>query len=239
MRYIAVDIETTGLSPIKDKIIEIGAVKYENGTAIASFSSLVHAQIISLPERIIELTGITDEMLQDAPTEREVMTQFLEFATEDFPLLGHNIPFDYSFLKVASLSMGIPFERNGIDTLKLARVCCPEMSSKTLSAMCEKYDIHNEQAHRAYEDAIATVTLYEKLKQDYEETNPSIFQPQPLVYKEKKQEPVTPKQIRYLEAIIAYHKLELKPAYEQMTKSEVARLIDTLLNQYGRIPYIR
>lgn len=239
MRYIAVDIETTGLSPVKDKIIEIGAVKYENGNAIASFSSLVHAQIISVPERIIELTGITDEMLQDAPTEQEAMAQFLEFATEDFPLLGHNIRFDYSFLKVASLRMGLSFERDGMDTLHLSRVCCSEMPSKTLSALCEKYDIRNEHAHRAYEDAIATATLYEKLKQDYAETNPELFKPQQLVYKEKKQEPVTAKQIRYLEAILAYHKLDLKPAYEQMTKSEVARLIDTLLNRYGRIPYVR
>ena len=239
MKYIAVDIETSGLSPVKDKIIEIGASLYVDGEIQETFSSLVKPQLASLPERITELTGITEEMLADAPLESEVMQQFLEFAGEDVPLLGHNVLFDYSFLKVAAGRLGREFVRNGFDTLRLARICHPEFPSKTLAAMCEYYHIENAHAHRAYEDAIAAAELFEKLKNGFLEKYPKEFEPEVLVYKEKKQEPITPKQVRFLKAIIQYHHLELAPNYESMTKSEASRLVDTLLAKHGRIPYVR
>lgn len=240
MKYIAVDIETSGLSPIKDKIIEIGASLYVDGEVQKTFSSLVKPQLASLPERITELTGITEEMLADAPLESEVMQQFLEFAgEEDIPLLGHNVLFDYSFLKVAAGRLGREFGRNGFDTLRLARLCHPELPSKTLAAMCEYYHIENEHAHRAYEDAIAAAELFEKLKSEFLEKYPKEFESETLIYKEKKQEPITPKQVRFLKAIIEYHHLELTPDYESMTKSEASRLVDTLLAKHGRIPYVR
>ena len=238
MNYIAVDIETSGLSPVKDKIREIGASLYIDGKITKTFSSLVKPQLAFLPERITELTGITEEMLVDAPTESEVMQQFLEFAEEDMPLLGHNILFDYSFLKVAAGRLGRSFERKGFDTLRLARLCHPELPSKTLASMCEYYHIETERAHRAYEDAIAASELFEKLKHEFSEKYKDEFEPESLVYKEKKQEPVTAKQQRFLDAIIAYHKLELVPNYESMTKSEASRLVDTLLVKHGRIPYV-
>lgn len=239
MKYIAVDIETSGLSPVKDKIIEIGASLYVDGNVQKTFSSLVKPQLASLPERITELTGITEEMLADAPSEAEVMQQFLAFAKEGVPLLGHNVLFDYSFLKVAAGRLGQEFARNGFDTLRLARLCHPELPSKTLAAMCEHYDIENEHAHRAYEDAIAAAELFEKLKSGFLKKYEAEFEPEVLVYKEKKQEPITPKQVRFLKAIIEYHHLELTPNYETMTKSEASRLVDTLLAKHGRIPYVR
>ena len=239
MKYIAVDIETSGLSPIKDKIIEIGASLYVDGEVQKTFSSLVKPQLASLPERITELTGITEEMLADAPSEAEVMQEFLAFAEEGIPLLGHNILFDYSFLKVAAGRLGREFARNGFDTLRLARLCHPELPSKTLAAMCEFYHIENEHAHRAYEDAIAAAELFEKLKSGFSEKYKAEFEPEVLIYKEKKQEPITLKQVRFLKAIIEYHHLELAPDYETMTKSEASRLVDTLLAKHGRIPYVR
>ena len=239
MRYIAVDLETSGLSPVKDKIIEIGASLYVDGEIKKTFSSLVKPQLAELPERITELTGITPAMLADAPSEGEVMEQFLAFAEEEFPLLGHNILFDYSFLKVAADRLGRSFERKGLDTLRLARLCHPELESKKLTDLCEYYEIKTECSHRAYEDAVAAAVLYERLYAGFAEKYPKEFEPEPLIYKVKKQEPITPKQLRFLKAIIEYHKLELAPDYKSMTKSEASRLVDHLLAKHGRIPYVR
>lgn len=102
MDYLALDIETTGLSPEKNRIIEIGAVKYRNGQAAGEFSCLVKI-CQPLPAKITELTGITEEMLSHGQDERTAVTEFLAFAKDDPILLGHNIGFDYSFLKVAAL----------------------------------------------------------------------------------------------------------------------------------------
>ena len=234
MRFTAIDIETTGLGPEKAKIIEIGAVKYEDGEQREVFFTLIHPQTEGIPERITELTGITDEMVKDAPGEAEAMRSLLRFLEGEEVLLGHNIPFDFSFLKVAAGRIGEVFEYNGIDTLVLARLCRPDLPSKTLSAMCEAYEITNKQAHRAYEDACAAAELYFSLLRGCEEENRAWFEPKPLSYRPKKTEPATKRQCSYLQGIIAMHGLELTPDYETLTKSEASRLIDTLLAKYGR-----
>jgi len=234
MRFTAIDIETTGLSPEKEKIIEIGAVKYEDGVQKEIFSTLVKPQIAVLPARITELTGITQEMLKDAPGEEEVMASLLRFLEGETVLLGHNLPFDYSFLKVAAGRVGADFSFQGIDTLVLARQCRPDLPSKTLAAMCAAYDIINAHAHRAYEDACAAAELFFCLSAQFSREQESVFVPKELFYRPKKTEPITKKQCSYLSAIIEKHGLDLKPNYETMTKSEASRLIDTLLFQYGR-----
>lgn len=235
MRFTAIDIETTGLSPLKEKIIEIGAVRYEDGVRKAVLSTLVCPRIAALPVRITELTGITEEMLKNAPEEEEAMNSLFHFLEGETVLLGHNIPFDYSFLKTAAERMGAEFSYDGIDTLLLARQCCPDLPSKTLAAMCEAYGIINARAHRACEDACAAAELYFCLLERFGKEQEAAFVPKPLCYRPKKMEPVTGKQCRYLASIIAAHGLELKPNYEAMTKSEASRLIDTLLARYGRI----
>ena len=124
--YLCLDIETTGLNPKTEKIIEIGAVRVRNGNITESFESLV-APGRPLGERITDLTGITDEMLKNAPAREEVIPKFLEFAGEDI-LLGHSVLFDYSFLKKAAVNCNYQFERTGIDTLKILlwnRTPCP------------------------------------------------------------------------------------------------------------------
>ena len=234
MKFTAIDIETTGLGPEKAKIIEIGAVKYEDGEQKEVFSTLIRPQAAEIPERITELTGITDEMVKDAPGEAEAMASLLRFLKGETVLLGHNIPFDFSFLKVAANRLGETFEYEGIDTLVLSRLCHPELPSKTLSAMREVYEITSERAHRAYEDACAAAQLYFSLQKRYGKENPAWFLPAPLHYKPKKTEPVTKRQCSYLQGIIAMHGLDLTPDYETLTKSEASRLIDTLLAKYGR-----
>lgn len=234
MRFTAIDIETTGLGPEKAKIIEIGAAKYEDGVQKEVFSTLVNPQTAGIPERITELTGITDEMVKDAPCEGEAIRSFLRFLEGETVLLGHNIPFDFSFLKVAAGRLNESFEYQGLDTLVIARLCHPELPSKTLAAMCEAYGVTNEHAHRAYEDACTAAQLYTLMEQRFGEKHGEWFVPKQLYYKPKKTEPVTKRQVSYLQGIIAMHGLDLTPDYTTLTKSEASRLIDTLLAKYGR-----
>ncbi len=234
MRFTAIDIETTGLGPEKAKIIEIGAVKFEDGVEKEVFSTLVNPQTAGIPERITELTGITDEMVKDAPGEAEAMKALLRFLEGETVLLGHNVLFDFSFLKVAAGRLGKEFEYYGLDTLSMARRCHPELPSKALSDMCEVYGIINEHAHRACEDACTAAKLYFLLEKRFGEENKECFEPKHLYYKPKKTEPVTKRQISYLQGIIAMHGLDLTPDYMTLTKSEASRLIDNLLSKYGR-----
>ena len=105
--YVCVDLETTGLEPKRDRIIEIGAVKVRDGVPQEEFSTLVNPQR-QLEERIVTLTGIQEEDLKDAPPIEEVLPKFLEFA-EELPLLGHAVLFDFSFFKRAAVNLGSPF----------------------------------------------------------------------------------------------------------------------------------
>ena len=112
--YVAVDLETTGLSPKENKIIEIGAIKVIDGEVAGSFETFVNPRV-AISSRITELTGITDEMVQGAPYEKEAVESFIEFCGDNL-LLGHNVRFDYSFLKVAATNSKIGFEYVCIDT---------------------------------------------------------------------------------------------------------------------------
>lgn len=229
---IAIDVETTGISPEKERIIEIGAFRPETGEI---FRTLIQPGR-PLPERITELTGITDDMLTDAPEEKEAIKQLLEFLGEDTILLGHNISFDHSFIVQAIRRCGfLEPQFYGIDTLKLSRVLCPELPNKKLETMVEHFGLTNERAHRAFEDARVTVEVYRCLRAMQKE--PELFEPVPMYFKAKKTEPITKKQRSYLSAILKYHKLEEKYSMEDLSKSEASRLIDKLLLAYGRVPY--
>lgn len=232
MDYLAVDIETTGLSPEKNRIIEIGAIKYQEGIKTGEFSCLIRIYQ-ALPPRIAKLTGITDEMLADGWDENTAICKFLEFAKDIPILLGHNINFDYSFLKVAACRHKRQFECMGLDTLALSRNLHPELSSRSLAAMCSFYGILQENAHRAIDDAISASRLYKCLLQEFPEY--SGFQPQPLFYKEKPRTPMTAKQKKYLIDLLKYHKIEFTQEMEQLSKSEASRLIDRIILKNGRI----
>ena len=231
--YVAVDLETTGIGAKREKITEIGMVKVVDGTVVETYHTMVNPHR-EIPERIVELTGITDEMVKDAPQEAEAMRSLLRFLEGEEVLLGHNIPFDFSFLKVAAGRLGVDFSFRGLDTLVIARLCHPELSSKTLAAMCEAYGITNEHAHRAYEDACTAAQLYFLMEERFGKSHGDWFLPKELYYKPKKTEPVTKRQISYLQGLIAMHGLDLTPDYTTLTKSEASRLIDNLLVKYGR-----
>lgn len=133
--YVCLDLETSGLYPKYDKIIEIGAVKVKNGQITERFRSLVNPGR-KLTEITTAITGIHDGDLVSAPDITEILPSFLAFS-EALPLLGHSILFDYSFIKKAAVNQGLSFEREGIDTLKLARKFLPDLESRALEKfMC-------------------------------------------------------------------------------------------------------
>lgn len=231
--YIVVDLETTGLTPKRDRILEIGAWKVEKGAFVAQFHSMVDP-CIQIPERITTLTGITDAMVAGQPRIAEVIRQFLDFAGE-LPLLGHNLQFDYAFLVHAAVNEGLNFSRDGADTLKISRKVLAELPSRRLGDLCAYYGISQERAHRADEDAYVTALLYEKLKAQFGGADPELFAPVPMVYKAKKQQPITNAQKGYLNDLLKYHTIKCDMQIDSLTKSEASRLIDGIILQYGRI----
>lgn len=236
MRIVAIDLETTGIDPAYDRIIEIGAFKPETGEVFKSFVNPKRP----LPERITEITHITDDMLFGAPEEEDALKALLAFLGEDTVILGHNIPFDHSFLIAAGTRCGLLMpDFLGIDTLRIARTLLVELPSKKLESLCAYFEITNENAHRAFDDAKTAFALYERLEKVQKEKNSGVelFEPAPLFYEQKKQEPMTKKQRSFLNAILSYHKLEGQYSSENLTKSEASKLIDKLLFTYGRIPY--
>lgn len=231
--YVALDLETTGLNPKYDKILEIGAIKIINGKEEDSFSVLVNPGRDISPT-VQELTGIRPDMLKDAWELPDAMEKLLEFC-EDYILLGHNIQFDFSFVKKNAVNLGMQFERAGIDTLKIARKCLPQLEKRSLTSLCTYYGIHNEQAHRAIHDARAAHLVYGRLKEQFFTKYGDVFAAQDLKYQAKKEGPITPAQKSYLKDLVSYHKIELDVSIDSMTKNEASRVIDGIILQYGKI----
>jgi len=229
--YISLDLETTGLSPKHDKIIEIGAVKIIDGNIEDTFSTFVNPGRI-LEDRVVSLTGITDSDLKKAPLVDEVIGELISFS-DDLPLIGHRILFDYSFVKQAAVNSGIKFERTGVDTLKISRACFPELESKRLKDMCNYYDI-NLNAHRALNDAIATHELYVKLQKEFSSKYPKIFEPEKLNYQVKRESPIRPSQIEKIRDLVERHKINCPYEIEKMTRNEASRYYDIIVAKYGK-----
>jgi DNA polymerase-3 subunit alpha (Gram-positive type) len=231
--YLAFDLETTGLSPMSDRILEIGAVLVEEEEVTDTFETFIDVGI-PVPAHITKLTGITGEMIAGSPGVREAVTRFLEFSG-DRVILGHNLQFDYSFMKRNVVNMGLSYERQGLDTLKIARLCLPELESRSLDRLAAYFGIPEEHHHRALDDALTTARLYERLKEEFGEKRPDLFEPSPMTFKVKKESPVTNSQKRYLRDLIKYHKIEDSVKIEELTKNEASRMIDGIILQYGRI----
>lgn len=245
MNYVAFDIETTGLNPKYEKIIEIGAVRVREGEPVETFSTFVNPAK-SLPARIVELTGIQDTDVVGAPYIEDILDDFLAFVGDDV-LLGHNILFDYSFVKKAAVNQKKVFEKLGIDTLRIAKRFLSELESRQLGFLCDHYQIELD-AHRALNDAIAAHRLYMILVREYGGQEDELFQPRPLIYTVKKENPATPKQLELLQKLVVQYHLQcdgfiLYPVanvtdeyidLEKITKNEASRLIDRLLANFRR-----
>ena len=231
--YIALDLETTGLSAESDRILEIGALKIEEGEVTASYETFVDCEI-KIPEKITDLTGITDEMIAGSPCMEAAVKGFLEFAGET-ALLGHNLPFDYGFMKQNVVRLGLPYERCGLDTLKIARVCLPNLQRKSLDHVSAYFGIPQEHHHRALDDALTAARIYERLKEEFGEKMPELFEAAPMSYKVQTQGPITKSQKVYLRDLIKYHKIESSVKIELLTKNEASRMIDNIISQHGKI----
>lgn len=166
--YIVFDVETTGLSAIYDTIIEIAAVKIREGEVIDTFESFANPHH-RLSATTIDLTGITDDMVRNAPDIDEVLRNFYEWC-EDGIFVAHNASFDMGFLDAGLKKMGIPKTTNGVvDTLELARFLYPDFKNHRLNTLCKRFDIELTQHHRAIYDAEATGYLFLKLLKDAQE----------------------------------------------------------------------
>ena len=225
--YIAFDVETTGLNPRENEIIEIGALKVRDGKVAERFMEFIRPRF-PISAAITNLTGITNEMVEGARPRCQVVPDFLDFCGDDV-LIGHNVTFDYSFMKCSAAADGLPFEKMGIDTLKIAQKVHSSLSSKSLGSLCEHYHIENKSAHRAYHDALATANLYQTLAHYFEADYPKLFQPVQLTYRIKKEQPATPKQIAFLTNLIRKKGADIAWDPDTISRSEASRLIDGLL----------
>ena len=168
--YIVLDIETTGLSFRTEKITEIGAVKVKDGEIVDTFECFVNPQI-PIPQKIVEITHITDEMVKDAATIEEVMPKFLEFIG-DLKLVAHNADFDVGFLKYNAETLGLKMDNEYIDSLKLSRQLYPEFKKHKLGMIAEKLGIKVENAHRALDDVKTLVQVFLKMLEKVNEEEP-------------------------------------------------------------------
>lgn len=234
MDYIVVDLEMTGLHPKRDRILEIGAVKVLDGKVCGTFSHLVNPKV-PVSEVITELTGISDEMAANARPADEVMEEFLAFAG-DYVWVGHNIIYDYSFVKQWAVDHEMPLEKQAVDTLKIARKCMALPEKKSLDALCGFYRIRREKSHRALSDAVATQALYEILKEQFGESEKELFLPKKMEYHGKKQAKATRQQKNYLKELAEYHKISIDMPMEELTRSEASRLADQIIRRHGKIP---
>ncbi|SCY12640.1 PolC-type DNA polymerase III [Alkaliphilus peptidifermentans] len=156
--YVIFDIETTGLSNKKDRITEIGAVKICNEKIIDRFSTLVNPEA-SIPEKIVELTGITDDMVKDSPKINEALSNFLSFI-EDIPIVAHNANFDVGFIRENAKKLGCEVKNPVIDTLKLSRLLLTKLKRHKLDTIARELNIKLENHHRAVDDATATAEIF-------------------------------------------------------------------------------
>ncbi len=159
-RFVVFDIETTGLDPMRDCITEIGAVLIKNGNITGRFHSLVNPEV-PIPDEIVELTGITDEMVKDCPTASQVIPAFLDFAG-DSVLVAHNAPFDMGFIQHKAAGMGMTVKNKVLDTLAITRRLLPRLKTHKLSAVAQHFNIDMERAHRAVDDALVTAKIFLK-----------------------------------------------------------------------------
>lgn len=156
--FVVFDIETTGLNPQQDRITEIGAVKIRNGQIVDRFSAFVNPGV-SIPSFIVKLTGITDDMVKDAPPIEQVLNEFMEFI-QGSVLVAHNANFDVGFIKQNAKVMGEKVKNSYIDTLELCRKMFPELGRYKLNIVAKHLKIELENHHRAVHDSMATAKIF-------------------------------------------------------------------------------
>lgn len=162
--YVLVDIETTGLSPKTDEIIEIGAIKVKENKIVDQYDSLIRINE-PLNPFITNLTGITDAMLQQGKDPIQALEEFLEFAGEDI-IMGHNVNFDINFIyDKCALYLDTYLRNDFVDTMRIAKKVIPDCKNYKLGTLAEIFDVDYKNAHRGLKDVEITYEVYNKLKE--------------------------------------------------------------------------
>ena len=215
--FVVFDIETTGLSKETESITEIGAVKVVDGKVIDRFSTFVNPER-PIPAEITKLTGITNEMVADAPVITEILPRFLEFC-QDAVLVAHNANFDTGFIRLnAERKCGIEVKNTVLDTLELSRSLLPELKKHKLDIVCEQLGVSLEGHHRAVNDAEATAEVFLKFidmlveKEIYKVDDINVFSSQTVNYKKLK---------AYHAIILAKDYVGLRNLYELISLSHI------------------
>lgn len=162
--YVVIDLETTGLDPRLDSIIEVAGIRVENGQEIGRFQSLVRFAGKFDPY-ITELTGITAGMLESAPVDEQVLSDFLSFIGS-LPVIGHNVNFDMNFLHVYASWLKRDFPNEYVDTIQLSRRLYPDLPNRKLATLVSYLGVDVQGAHRALEDCLAAQACFLKMKED-------------------------------------------------------------------------
>ena len=231
-KYVVFDIETTGLSPNRDMITEIGAVKIENGVVIGEYNQLINPKR-PIPEKIIEITGITDEMVQDKPTIEEIIPSFKDFI-EDSVLVAHNASFDTGFLREQFSRNQEILDNPILDTLELSRSLFPKLKSHKLNVIAKHLNVNLINHHRAVDDARATAEIFLKSMEILKENNISDFQQINRLISKKD----ISKEETYHIIILAKNYTGLKNLYKLISESHInhfyrkPRIPKSLLNEY-------
>ena len=158
--YVVFDLETTGLSPDKNKIIEIGAVKVVDGAITERFSTFVNPEV-PIPYNIEQLTSIKDDMVLDAPRIEEILPKFMKFC-EGTVMVAHNAEFDTGFIRKNCERMGLPFDFTIADTVALARILLPQLNRFKLDTVAKAVGVSLDHHHRAVDDAACTAEIFVK-----------------------------------------------------------------------------
>lgn len=214
---VVFDIETTGFSPVDNKIIEIGACKVINGQVVDRFSEFVNPGI-SIPEKITQLTNITDDMVKEASSIDVILRKFLEFCG-NAPLVAHNADFDVSFIKHNAKILNIEYTPSYIDTLGLARALLPNLSKHKLDVVCNHLKISLEGHHRAVNDAEATAQMYIKFVSMLKEKN--VFKVNEINKGAGSDEEVSYKGMAHHIIILVKNRTGLKNLYKLISKSHI------------------
>lgn len=215
--FIIFDIETTGLAAKKERITEIGAVRMINGEIKETFSTFVNPEK-HIPEKITELTGITDSMVADAPLEYDALKTFFDFCGENAVVVAHNATFDTSFIKAAAERTKLPYTLTHIDTLAISRGIFPQLSKHKLDTIAKFLKLGTFNHHRACDDAMMLAKIFQvmltKLSKEFSVTNISQINtamPKPEI-----------KSYKYFHQIILVkNQAGLKNLYKLISKSHI------------------
>ena len=221
--YIAIDLETTGIRLSKDKIIEVGLLKVKDSHIIDTFSCVINPDM-QVDDKILELTKISKNELENAKRIHEVINNIVDFC-EEYVLLGHNTIFDYSFVKKEANRAGLEFEKRGIDTYKLCKKVLPENVRKNLTEACNYFGIERKNSHRAFSDAYYTHVLFQEIIKNFKTLEISS---EAMKVKIKKFVSIRKRTKEDLQKLLNCHRIGCKVNIDLLSESEAKRMMDKI-----------